>query len=221
MKLKIKRMIDLTQPIFDNCPGNPVFPKVSVKTITSYEKEGWFTECLNIATHISSHIDAPAHLLMGRKTIDKIPLERFQGPAVAIDLYQKGADEEIGVGDFLPHEARIQEGDFVLLCTGWGEKRAITDEYLFHSPWLNGEASKWLVDKKVNGVGIDHFSIGGANPDHVQAPHKILLEAEILILEELYLPEVLLERERWYLVAFPLKLLGASGSLIRAVAMEI
>jgi len=221
MKLNIKRIIDLTQPIFDNCPGNPVFPKVSVKPITSYEKDGWFTEYINITTHISSHIDAPAHFLNGGKTIDKIPLERFQGPAVALDLYQKSRDEEIVIEDLIAYKDRIKEGDFVLLCTGWGEKRAQNDEYLLHSPWLGGEAAKWLVNKKINGVGIDHFSIGGANPSHVQAPHKVLLEAEILILEELYLPKVLLERKRWYLVAFPLKLPGASGSLVRAVAMEI
>lgn len=222
MKLHIKRIIDLTQPIFDNCPGNPVFPKVSVKPITYYEKDGWFTECVSIATHISSHIDAPAHLLKGKKTIDQIPLERFQGQAIAIDLYRKNRDEAILVKDLLPYETKIQNGDFVLLCTGWGEKRAMpdTEEYLFHSPWLSGEAANWLVDKKINGVGIDHFSIGGSNPDHVQAPHKILLEAEVLILEELYFPKVLLERERWYLIAFPLKLPGASGSLVRVVAME-
>ncbi len=221
MELNIKRIIDLSQPIFDKCPGNPVFPKVSVKIITSYEKDGWLTECIDIATHISSHIDAPAHLLRGGKTIDQIPLKRFQGSAIPIALYQKSKDEEILREDLFPYETRIQEGDFVLLCTGWGEKRATTDEYLLHSPWLGEEAAKWLVEKKVNGVGIDHFSIGGANPDHVQIPHKILLEAEVLIIEELYLPKVLLERERWYLVVFPLRLSGAGGSLVRAVAMEL
>ena len=219
--MKIKRIIDLSQPIFGNCPGNPVFPKPQVKIITSYEKDGWFTECISITTHISSHIDAPNHLLKGRKTIDKIPLKRFQGPALAIDLYKKTRDKGIFVKDLVPYEKKIQKGDFVLLCTGWGEKRASNDEYLFHSPWLSEEGAKWLVDKKVNGVGIDHFSIGGANPSHVEAPHKILLENEVLILEELYLPKVLLKREKWYLVAFPLNLPGASGSLVRPVAMEV
>ena len=221
MMLNIKRIIDLTQPIFNKCPGNPVFPEATVKKITSYEKEGWLTEILSIATHISSHVDAPAHLLKGGKTIDQISLKRFQGQALAVDLYHKRADEEILLEDILPYETKIQEGDFVLLCTGWGEKRSASDEYLFHSPWLGGEAAKWLVKKKINGVGIDHFSIGGANSEHVYTPHKILLEAEILILEELYLPDVLLERENWYLVAFPLKISGVGGSLVRAVAMEI
>lgn len=63
MSFKVKRIIDLSQPIFNNCPGNPAFPACKVKQIMSYDKEGWRAEIIEIATHISSHIDTPAHHL--------------------------------------------------------------------------------------------------------------------------------------------------------------
>jgi len=69
-------------------------------------------------------------------------------------------------------------------------------------------------------VGIDGLSIGGwGGPEKGAPPHVILLRHEIWPLEELYLTKELLEAERWYLCAFPLKMQGFSGAPVRAVAM--
>jgi kynurenine formamidase len=188
-----------------------------------HETEGWHAETLTTATHVGSHVDAPLHKLPGGKSIDMIPLMRFIGDAVPIDLYHKHENEEITLQDLLPYETRITPGINVLLCTGWSEKKRpeTKEEYLYHSPWLGEGASRYLVEKGVNGVGIDHFSIGGANPAHVEIPHDILLDGEVVIFEGLRLPRELFERESWLLCALPLMMAGSSGSLIRAVAVEL
>lgn len=211
-------MIDITQPLFHACPGNPAFPPMEVIREMRIEKHGWNTERLNFFSHIGTHIDSPWHKIHNGKTIDKMPLDTFIGPATAIDLYHKVADEGIFPDDLKHYEENLQR--IVLLCTGWGEKRSNTDLYINHSPWLSDQGARWLREHDVCGVGIDHFSIGGANPDRVEAPHDILLSAGIWILEDLFLPKEILNLGSLHIIALPLLLIGGSGAPARAMAFE-
>lgn len=220
--MKVKRVIDLSQPISNREVTNPAFPVSEVKPCLSYESDGWMAEIVTAATHVGTHIDAPAHRIKNGKTISDYPLERFQGEAVVIDLLGKNPGEEIKAEDIYPYDSKIKHGDIVLLCTGWGYKRneQNSQEYVFNSPWLGEGAAQYLIDKRINAVGIDHFSIGGAKPENVCIPHDKLLEAEILIFEDMMLPESLLEKERWYIVAFPISLGSVSGSFARIAALD-
>jgi arylformamidase len=218
MALGFSRVIDITQPIFHNCPGNPAFPPLEVLQEMRAEDVGWNAERLNLVTHIGTHIDSPWHRKNAVRTIDTMPPDTFIGPATAVDLYHKCPDEAISASDLEPYAAQLHA--LVLLCTGWGEKRAQTDQYLNHSPWLSAEGAQWLVDRGVRGVGIDHFSIGGANPANVAAPHDVLLDAGVWILEELYLPHEVLGLRNLHIIALPLLLRGGSGAPARALAVE-
>jgi len=42
----------------------------------------------------------------------------------------------------------------------------------------------------------------------------------VVIIEEVYMDDRLLEEEEWYIVGFPLKLQGFGGSPCRVVAMQ-
>lgn len=221
--MQIKRIVDISQPFAEDGFNNPAFDDGRVEVCMRHEDVGWNAEKIITATHCGTHIDAPLHKIEGGKSIDEYPLESFFGEAVIIDLYDKTLDEEITYEDVYEYDELISSGINVLLCTGWGEKKteAAKDEYLYHSPWLGKSAAEYLVEKKVNAVGIDHFSIGGANPDNVSIPHEILLRNDVLIIEGLYLPKELLDNKIWLLSAFPIKVKDASGSLARAVAIEL
>lgn len=221
--MRVKRIIDLSQPFEEGGYNNPAFEDGRVEVIMQHETEGWHAEVVHTATHVGSHVDAPMHKLQGGVSIDRYSLDRFIGEAIPVNLYHKRADEEITLEDLLPYNERITEGVNVLLCTGWADKKKpeTRDEYLYHSPWLGEGASRYLVQKKVNGVGIDHFSIGGANPAHVEIPHDILLENQVVIFEGLRLPKALFERDRWLLCALPVMIKNASGSIVRAAAVEL
>jgi len=216
--MKFSQVLDITQPLFDRCPGNPAFPPMEVSHEMHAEDVGWNTERLNFFTHVGTHIDSPWHRDNGGRTIDTMPPDTFIGPATAVDLYGKKPDEAICVSDLEPYGSRLNP--IVLLCTGWGEKRSNTDEYLYHSPWLSAEGARWLVEHGVRGVGIDHFSVGGANPEHVEAPHDVLLDAGIWILEDLILPRRLLDFGNLHVIALPLLLKGGSGAPARALAVS-
>lgn len=220
--MQIKRIIDLSQPFTEEGYQNPAFADGRIETCMRHETEGWYAETIIAATHTGTHVDAALHKIKGGKSIDKYPLERFIGNAVIIDLYHKAPDAEITREDIYVYDSLICPGMNVLLCTGWSEKRRpeTKDMYLYHSPWLGKAAAEYLVEKKINAVGIDHFSIGGANSNHVEIPHDILLGAEVLIFEGLRLPKVLFEKKIWFIVAFPIIAQNAGGALVRFVAIE-
>lgn len=221
--MQVKKIIDISQPFAEDGFNNPAFDDGRVEVCMCHEDVGWHAEKIITATHCGTHIDAPLHKIEGGKSIDEFPLERFFGKAVVIDLYDKTADEEITYDDVYKYDNLICSGINVLLCTGWTVKKteASKDEYLYYSPWLGKSAAEYLVEKRVNAVGIDHFSIGGANPENVSIPHEILLSNDVLIIEGLYLPKMLFDNTTWLLSVFPIKIKNASGSLARAVAIEL
>ena len=109
------------------------------------------------------------------------------------------------------------DAQIVLLATGWGERRAKTDEWLHQSPFLHPAAAGWLVSRNIRGIGIDHFSIGGLTTLNDET-HAILLGAGIWILEELrFPPEVFSLPMPVKLWALPLNWPGCSGAFCRPV----
>ena len=218
MAFSFSRVIDITQPLFHNCPGNPGFPPMEVLHEMLARDCGWNTERLNFFTHVGTHMDSPWHRKDAGRTIDSMPPDTFIGPATAVDLYDKKAREAILPSDLEPYADDLKP--LVLLCTGWGEKRGNSDEYLYNSPWLSAEGAQWLIGRGVTGVGIDHFSIGGANPQDVVAPHDALFDAGVWILEDLVIPREVLGLRNLHLIALPLLLQGGSGAPARALAVE-
>jgi arylformamidase len=113
--------------------------------------------------------------------------------------------------------AGLVAGEIVLLATGWGQRRGKTDEWLHHSPFVSPAGARWLVERRVRGVGIDHYSIGGSGPLNAET-HTLLLGAGIWVVEELrFPPEVFALRPPVKFWALPLNWPGCSGAFCRPV----
>jgi kynurenine formamidase len=214
------RLIDLSQPVTDGGPNCPVHPPISAKVVATHAKDNWHMEVISLATHTGSHLDAPLHKIDGGKSIDQIPLDSFTGEAVLVDLLDSTADRSIGA-ELL---ASRLEGDLtdriILLATGWGEFRAATDEWHFHSPYLAPSGAQWLVDQGIRAVGIDHYSIGGIrDPDNTRT-HEILLGNGLWVVEDLRFPaEIFAIGPRFRFMALPINFPGHSGAFCRPVAI--
>jgi len=176
-----------------------------------------------MASHSGTHLDAPLHKLSDGKSIDQYPLEAFTGKAWVADLEEsvspdypiRGTDLETALNG-----VALSEG-IVLLNTGWGHKRAKTEEWLFHSPYLAPDGAEWLASRGVKGVGIDHFSIGGTRDPDNSRTHEILLGAGLWVVEELCFRSGWKEAvENAYFQALPLRLENFSGSPCRAVLIR-
>lgn len=214
-----KDIIDISNPIYDRCPYNHAFPEPRIKIKMTHDIDEWHCEHFDYYNHIGTHIDAPFHKLKNGKKIDDYELSSFTGLAYPLDFYHKKPDESIIREDLEKYESSIGVDSILLFCTGWGEKRSNDEEYLYHSPYLSPEAAQWCVEKKVKGVGIDHYSIAGTKPEVVDKTHEILLGSNIWIAEDLFLPKKILNREKWWFIGFPLYIRGGSGAPARAVLL--
>lgn len=212
------RLIDLSQPLYDGCPNCPVHPPIRSEIIANHPEDGWLVEKLTLVNHSGSHVDAPLHKMAGGASLDEIPLEKWVGHAFIADLRDSATDLEIGSALLSQRLPEHLEDDIVLLATGWGDRRAKSDEWHYHSPRLSAEGARWLVDRGVRGVGIDHYSIGGSSEPYNSHTHEVLLGSGVWIVEELRFPD-----EVWTLpqpVSFwslPINLKGHSGAFCRPV----
>lgn len=212
------RLIDLSQPLYDGAPNCPAHPPVKSEIIADHPQHGWRVELLTLASHTGSHVDSPYHKLAGGPNLDQIPLEKFVGPAVVADLRDSHADLPLTSSMM----TRKLQGDLtdkiVLLATGWGQKRAKTDEWLYHPPFLSPEGAEWLVEQKIRGVGIDHYSIAGAHDPVNSHTHEILLGANVWIVEELFFPEEVFSLPQpFQFWSLPINLKGHTGAFCRPV----
>jgi arylformamidase len=211
------RLIDLSQPVYDGAPNCPVHPPVRSELIATHEKDGWQCELLTLSNHTGSHVDAPLHKMAGGKSLDDLSISTWVGPAWVVDLRDSTADRAITADLLQAKLPSLPADQIVLLCTGWGERRAKTDEWHYHSPFVHPTGAQWLVGRKVRGVGIDHYSIGGSGADNA-VTHEILLGNGVWVVEDLSFPaEVFtlpMPAKFWSL---PVNLKGHTGAFCRPV----
>jgi arylformamidase len=214
------RIIDLSQPVFHECPNCPAHPTVTVELTADHQWDDWRMEKLTLASHTGSHVDAPLHKIPDGKSLDDLALDTFVGQAVVADLREVKAVEALTSGHLKRRLPEDLKDKIVLLMTGWGAKRAPTREWFYFSPFLAPSGAEWLVKQGVRAVGIDHYSIGGAREPENSQTHTILLKAGLWIVEELNLPEDLLDEEQPFeFWSLPINLQGFSGSFCRPVAV--
>jgi len=209
------QILDLTQPI---APGMPVYPGTDAPAITAshtVEEHGFLEHRLTLLTHTGTHLDAPAHMLAGGRTLDSYPVGHFVGRAIAIDV-ANAPGGAVGRDVLAPHRAALAGSDFLLLCTGWSQRWGL-DAYFEGFPVLTPDAAAWLADLDLRGVGVDAISVDAAGAA-VYAVHEILLGRGLVIVENLTNLRALVGRAFTF-ACLPLKLAGADGAPVRAIAL--
>jgi kynurenine formamidase len=196
-----------------------------------YASNDFFT-----AEHGGTHLDAPLHFARGAQAVDQIPIERFFGAAVVIDVVPQSdanADYQIGVEDFTKAESEqgaIPRDAILLLRTGFSRRWPDAARYLgtaargepavrdLHFPGLHPDAAKWLIaNRSIRAVGIDTASIDYGQSTLFET-HRALFERNIPAFENLTNLDRLPLRGA-SLVALPMKIGGGSGAPLRAVAI--
>lgn len=217
------KLVDLSQVYRPGMMGGAAedAPEVTVRlrTVRSVDRDGIQAMEFVLGAHAGTHVDAPLHLVPGGRTIAEIRLDRFFGPAVALDV-RKGDDAPITVGD-LDRGGAIRAGDMVFLETGWSDY-AGTPRYRDHHPYVDTEGARWLVRREVRAVGIDASSLDV--PRAIRRPGfghetlKILLGAGVLAIHGLANLAAIRGR-RCTAMAFPIVVDGAEAGPARVVAM--
>ena len=198
-------------------PSTRVFPgspQPSFIEWSKFEIHGYSSEVMFLSTHTGTHIDAPSHFIPDSRTIDKIKVSRFVSRSILIKIPKK-ADQQITLNDII--NCKINANDTVVFATGW-EKRFKNDNYMINNPGLSLDAAEYLVSNRVNAVAIDGPSIDRGVDNNFNI-HSALLSNDIPIIENLCNLEELSSVKSFTLIVNPLKLVGASGSPVRAIAL--
>lgn len=209
-------IIDLTREIRDDTKVFPGSPLPKFITWTKMDVHQYHSEVIFMSTHTGTHMDAPSHFVNKGSSIDQITVSRFISNAILIRI-KKGLDQLITKSDIVASNATIGQGDTIVFSTSW-ENEIDKDHYFSHSPGLSEDAANYLVDKKVNAVCIDSPSIDRGTDNNFPV-HKILLSNQVLVVENMCNLEKL-QDQYFSLIVTPLKLSGASGSPVRAIAVD-
>jgi kynurenine formamidase len=199
---------------------------------------GYYYAANNFSTaeHGGTHLDAPVHFSERGAAVDRIPLERFVGHAVIVDVTgdsAENADYQVTVDDLRRAErtlGEIAEGDIVLIRTGFSQRWPDAERYLgtaargaaavrdLHFPGLHPDAARWLIENRpIRAIGIDTASIDYGQSTLFES-HRLLSERGIPIFENLAALEQLPLRGA-LVIALPMKIGGGSGAPLRAVAL--
>jgi kynurenine formamidase len=213
------KIVDLTLEITSNMVIFAGDPTPSLIEWSKFDIQGYISECMFLSTHTGTHMDAPFHFSPNGLSIDQIEVNRFICNDTLLLRIEKGCNQLITIDDILGNTKNgIKEKDTVVLHTGWETRNKEKDMYLKNNPGLSDDVAEYLVKKKVNAVGIDGPSVDvGINREF--PIHKILLSNNILVIENLCNLNRL-NNQNITLIITPLKLVGASGSPVRAIGIE-
>ncbi len=222
--------VDLTHPLDENTvfwPGGIPFKK----TMLADYPQGYRMFKFEMAENVGTHIDAPAHFVEGKPTIDQIPLRQLIGPAVVVDVAEKAGrdpDYQLTKGDLLAWERRngkIPPGAIVVMRTGWGKRagdlaryRNMDEQKVMHFPGFSKESAEFLAkEREISGIGIDTLSLDPGNSTEFPV-HKVMLGASKFQIENLANLEQLPERGA-VIFALPINVRDGTQAEARVVAL--
>ena len=201
--------------------------------------KGWTVEFVQLTTHSGTHLDAPWHyhptMDKGKRalTIDEIPLEWCMGDGVVLDLRHLPDGYRVMPSDIQAAlqkiDYQLKAGDVVLVMTGadkyWGSA-----DYTLKGCGMSRDATLWILDHGIKVVGTDAW--GWDRPFSVIVEEfqktgnaSIIWEGHFAGIEKAYCHiEKLNGLDKlppmgFTFFCFPVKIKGASGGWIRAVAM--
>ncbi len=186
--------------------------------------------------HGGTHIDAPKHFAIDKRTVDQIPLEQLMGQAIVVDVTKQSAanrDYLISVEDFTGWEKqnrKIAAGTIVLLRTGFAKYWPDRVKYMgtnergadavakLHFPGLSPDAARWLTtNRSIKAIGLDTPSIDYGQSTLFES-HQILFAHNVPAFENLGdMSE--LPAKGFIVIAMPMKIGGGSGGPLRIAAI--
>ena len=213
------KLIDLTLTISQSIPIFPGSPKTQFIPWSTLKEDGYNLELLFLSSHTGTHLDAPYHFVKWGAKIHQIPLNRLLGNGILIKIKKK-RNQTITKNDLISFERKngnIPKYSSIIFHTDW-QKNLNNDFYFINNPGLSKSAATYLVSKEINLVGIDSPNID-LGKDKTFSVHKIFAKNNILIVENLSNLNKISSKQ-FDFVILPLKLKDATGSPVRAIAIQ-
>ncbi len=172
---------------------------------------------LRMSGHAGTHVEAPLHAVENGASVGEVPVERFFGEAVVLDLtavpWGRPLEPEV-VREAAARAGGIRRGDILFLHFDWDRRQGAEQGH----PFPSNEALEWLVAADVKLVGIDSPGLEVAGRRDLPN-HRTLFDRGIPLIESLVnLGE--LRSSRVYVMAMQLPALKTDAIPLRVLAFE-
>ena len=195
------KIYDISQEVL-GCRVYPGDPAPQKRVLSSIEAGDLYNlTSFSMCAHNGTHIDAPSHFLGDGKSVDAMSLDHFVGSAFVA--------EHCGV-------LTAEDAARIIKLAAEGDTAAARRILIKGDAEVSLEAAEVLADAKILLLGVESQSVGPENAP--MAVHKMLLSAEVALLEGIRLADV--AEGVYFLSAAPLNLSGADGSPCRAILID-
>lgn len=215
------------------------------------ERISFCNDLFTMGGHTGTHLDAKAHVARNNRITNNIDISDLQdyqnglkvmGIETTLPIVKRGIlldippilnlevlPHDFGIGEKEMQKAsesegvEIEEGDVVLIRTGWMKFWDDRRKYLSIEDGVPGvieEGAKLLAQKRISFTGSDTTAYDKVPPHHLPCHVILLVDNGIQIMEMLNLEELSKNRIYTFLfIALPLKIRGGAGSPIRPIAI--
>jgi kynurenine formamidase len=219
--VRARQIVDLSVPLSESTQIYPGDPEPRIAPAATVDADGFNLLSLHLGSQTGTHVDAPYHVDAHGARVDELDLSLFAGPGRVVDVTGLAPRSRITWETIAPTAEDLGPGVIALLHTGWADRYG-TPAYFDH-PFLDADACRRLLDRGVRTFLLDCPSIDetsdAAHPGEGLPVHHLIAEAGGVIGENLrgferidFAP---------FVACLPLRLTGADGSPVRAVAMDL
>ena len=216
------------------------------------ERISFCNDLFTMGGHTGTHLDAKAHVARNNRVTNNIDISDLQdyqnglkimGIETTPPIVKRGVLLDIPYLlnlEFLPNNfsigkkdiqkaaenewVEIEEGDVVLIRTGWMKFWDDRRKYLSIDQGVPGvveDGAEFLAQKRISFTGSDTTAYDKVPPHHLPCHVILLVENGIQIMEMLNLEELSKNRIYTFLfIALPLKIKGGAGSPIRPIVIS-
>lgn len=188
------KIIDITRTLQEA----PVYYKDEPASFELVESMENGNECnvsrITAGVHLGTHADAFSHYMPEGASIDKMPLENYCGKCRVLTV---PSDTLVKLSDI---KGRLAGSERLVLRSGG-------------TSFLCEQAAEYIAACGIKALLTDAVSV--APEDNEASVHKLLMEGEVAIIENVCLDGV--EDGDYLLFAFPVKYGGCDGAPVRAV----
>jgi kynurenine formamidase len=237
-------VVDLTAPLSSDTPMIQLpeqfgqTARFELEEISAYDDRGpaWYWNNFRTGEHTGTHFDAPNHWVTGKagEDVASVPAGKLVAPAAVLDFsaqVSKDPDFLLEVDDIKAWESEhgaLPQGGWLLYRTGWDARSHSQQEFLNadeqgpHTPGMSVECARWLAEESpviglgVETVGTDAGAAAGFDP--MFPCHSLMHGAGKYGLTQLQ-NLAKLPPQGAVIVVGPLRIVGGSGSPVRALAL--
>lgn len=212
----MKKIHDISLTIANDLVTWPGDPKVDIQLpIRIKNGDACNVSRWQIGAHTGTHCDAPFHFIDDGYGVDDIPLEKFLGPCIVVEVNPMRNIEraDIESSDLKGHRRVLFKTRNSRL---WKDPSHPFDKD-FVAVGMSG--AECLVEKGIELVGVDYLSVESYHAEFEHPVHKKLLSNRVVVVEGLNLSDI--RPGEYELICMPLKIRHGDGTPVRAALREL